>query len=95
MSKDTKSATLRKRNFNITREEKPVNKAQNEDYDKRSRSNVKNVHNGTFLSCSDVYLVFTNRIHSHAESLLSFSSGFQNYRGILNNCIVLLVRYCY
>ncbi|XP_028392018.1 diacylglycerol O-acyltransferase 1-like [Dendronephthya gigantea] len=31
------------------------------------------------------------RIHSNAESLLSFSSGFQNYRGILNNCIVLLI----
>ncbi|XP_046842358.1 diacylglycerol O-acyltransferase 1-like isoform X2 [Xenia sp. Carnegie-2017] len=34
---------------------------------------------------------YDKRIHSMTESLLSFSSGFQNYRGLLNNCIVLLV----
>ena len=37
-----------------------------------------------------VYFLF-ERIHSNDESLLSYSSGFQNYRGLLNNCIVLLV----
>ncbi|CAB3996307.1 diacylglycerol O-acyltransferase 1-like, partial [Paramuricea clavata] len=34
---------------------------------------------------------YDKRIHCNAESLLSFSSGFENYRGLLNNCIVLLI----
>ena len=34
----------------------------------------------------------THSCHSHTESLFSSRSGFQNYRGLLNDCILLLVR---
>ena len=30
--------------------------------------------------------------HRQCESLFSSKSGFHNYRGLLNNCIILLVR---
>ena len=43
------------------------------------------------LLLSDRRVFLFERIHSNDESLLSYSSGFQNYRGLLNNCIVLLV----
>ena len=62
----------------------------------RSLLYVNSVQRYMFSFCFHVFLhkytFISYRIHCNAESLLSFSSGFQNYRGLLNNCIVLLVR---
>ncbi|XP_030226736.1 diacylglycerol O-acyltransferase 1b [Gadus morhua] len=51
-------------------------KSKHEKEEKRKR---RNDHSGR-LSC-----------HQHQQSLLSSSSGFSNYRGILNWCVVMLV----
>jgi len=37
------------------------------------------------------YLLFFSSVHTLTDSLFSTSSGFTNYRGLLNLCIVLLV----
>ncbi|XP_060596411.1 diacylglycerol O-acyltransferase 1-like isoform X1 [Ruditapes philippinarum] len=39
---------------------------------------------------SGIKTKYSSEIHRHADSLLSTSSGFNNYRGLLNLCIILL-----
>ena len=40
-----------------------------------------------------VHEILLFRIHVESPSLLSSTSGFENYRGLLNLCILLMVRY--
>ena len=47
-----------------------------------------------YLIATSVYVcvcVCVCRFHKEQESLFSSGSGFQNYRGLLNDCILLLV----
>lgn len=37
-------------------------------------------------------LLSLSRVHEKEESLLTSTSGFDNYRGLINLCLILLVR---
>uniref|UniRef100_A0A672FPE5 O-acyltransferase n=1 Tax=Salarias fasciatus TaxID=181472 RepID=A0A672FPE5_SALFA len=54
-----------------------------------------NVHHVTcpsrYFCLSDIRLLYFLSCHKRQESLLSSSSGFNNYRGLLNWCVVMLV----
>ena len=38
------------------------------------------------------FLLSLSRVHKFEESLLTSTSGFDNYRGLVNLCLILLVR---
>lgn len=38
------------------------------------------------------FLLSLSRVHKSEESLLTSTSGFDNYRGLVNLCLILLVR---
>ncbi len=40
----------------------------------------------------EIIVSFFSRCHKPCDSLFSNQSGFHNYRGLLNDCILLLVR---
>uniref|UniRef100_A0A8D0CMB3 O-acyltransferase n=1 Tax=Sander lucioperca TaxID=283035 RepID=A0A8D0CMB3_SANLU len=42
-----------------------------------------------------IHLIYCRSCHKTQESLLSSASGYNNYRGILNWCVVMLVRHKY
>uniref|UniRef100_A0A672FMZ9 O-acyltransferase n=1 Tax=Salarias fasciatus TaxID=181472 RepID=A0A672FMZ9_SALFA len=44
-----------------------------------------------YFCLSDIRLLYFLSCHKRQESLLSSSSGFNNYRGLLNWCVVMLV----
>ena len=52
-----------------------------------------------YLSVTKAFNIYTKnhivyfRLHKHADSLFSTASGFTNYRGLLNLCILLLVSF--
>lgn len=96
--KDGSLSSVRKRSRKILASSKDTSceNALKSDYDKRYL--CASLHaRWTFIisllirSLSPTCPFFEPRIHTTTESLLSYSSGFQNYRGLLNNCIVLLV----
>lgn len=58
--------------------------------------NIASRHNIFFLgvphrTLKEVF-VSNSRVHKCEESLLTSTSGFDNYRGLVNLCLVLLVR---
>ncbi|XP_048415796.1 diacylglycerol O-acyltransferase 1-like [Stegostoma tigrinum] len=77
------SATVRRRGYGSGSESKEVSKASrsmsHRDL-KKLQEPVAEPSEGKWLSC-----------HKHQESLLSSASGYSNYRGILNWCVVMLI----
>lgn len=55
---------------------------------------ILNSVNGKILSLKLIliHLIYFSSCHKMQESLLSSASGYNNYRGVLNWCVVMLVR---
>lgn len=53
---------------------------------------LKSVNGKICFKLPLIHLIYFSSCHKMQESLLSSASGYNNYRGVLNWCVVMLVR---